>query len=254
MCGESKNKTKRIPNPAIIGFQRIFTNLQFFDTRAAIVSNRNVRPEFMTKNLTICAAGLFLAASAPSQVRSVHPHFQHAPAVSDAMLASLDEIGPTSRKLPFETPTSIACIYHLIPNPAPGCPQSGTRELPTGGSGMIVIVNAYDDPAALHDLNFFSRRFGLPECNESNPCFRQVFATGRRPPLNALWAINAADISEYAHAFAPAAQIVLVEAQSGTNADLDFAIAFANQYVQKNSPTGSAQMILPGAISNRPIN
>jgi len=110
---------------------------------------------------------------------------------------------------------------------------------------MIVIVNAFDDPAALNDLNIFSRFFGLPECGDANPCLQVVYAAGTAPPLDALWAANAADITQYAHAFAPGAQIVLVEAASASVDDTNASILFANQYVIDHSPTGTAQMIIP---------
>ena len=38
-----------------------------------------------------------------------------------------------------------------------------------------------------------------------------VFATGAPPPVDSLWAANAAEVIEYAHAFAPQATIVLIE-------------------------------------------
>ena len=78
----------------------------------------------------------------------------------------------------------------------------GTTDVSTGGSGVIAIVSAFDNPPALADY-VFSQRFGLPECNASNPCFQTVFATGVRPPLDGLWAQGASVTTEYAHVFAP---------------------------------------------------
>ena len=115
---------------------------------------------------------------------------------------------------PFETPASLACVYRLAQPLVPGCPVLGTSAVPTGGSGVIAIVDAFDNPPALADLNVFSRRFGLPECNSSNRCFSKVYATGVKPPPDGLWAQSASVVTEYAHAFAPQAQIVLVEAAS----------------------------------------
>lgn len=57
--------------------------------------------------------------------------------------------GPT-----FETPASIACVYDLVPQLS-GCPISGTTTNPTGGSGAIALVEAYDYPTAANDLAFF---------------------------------------------------------------------------------------------------
>ena len=166
----------------------------------------------------------------------VHPHFARSRPASSAFASVL---------VPFETPASIACIYGFVVPRVPGCPVVGTSALPSGGSGMIVIVNAYDYPPAQDDLNVFSRQFGIPECGESNPCFTTVYSAGVKPPVDALWAANAAGIVQYAHAFAPSAKIVLIEAPSASIVDTNAAIAFANRYVVENSPSGVAQMIIP---------
>jgi kumamolisin len=143
---------------------------------------------------------------------------------------------------PFETPASIACHYKLSPVLVPGCPVLSTTSLPLGGSGVIAIVNAFDNPSALADLNVFNKRFGLGQCDASNPCLQTVFATGQRPTVDGLWAQNAALILEYVHAWAPQAQIVLVEARSSLTTDIWFAVEKANQILASH---GGGQMILP---------
>src|SRR5437879_8447672 len=45
----------------------------------------------------------------------------------------------------FETPASIACIYHLAPHPKAGCNPNETTANPTGGSGAIAVVDAFED-------------------------------------------------------------------------------------------------------------
>jgi hypothetical protein len=146
---------------------------------------------------------------------------------------------------PYETPASLACVYELAQHLVPGCPVLGTTAVPTGGSGMIAIVNAFDNPPALADLNKFSRRFGLPVCSSTNPCFSKVYATGVQPPEDGLWAQSAAVVTEYAHAFAPGAQIVLVEAASSSINDMWFAVNKANMILASH---GGGQMILPFSI------
>jgi hypothetical protein len=42
----------------------------------------------------------------------------------------------------------------------------------------IAIVDAYNDPTAEADLRTYSQAFGLPECEASNGCFRQVNQSG----------------------------------------------------------------------------
>jgi hypothetical protein len=58
-----------------------------------------------------------------------------------------------------ETPASIACVYQLVLGPYPaGCKKSGSgaaTRLPTGGSGVIAIVDACDAPNIVSDLTAF---------------------------------------------------------------------------------------------------
>jgi subtilase family serine protease len=120
--------------------------------------------------------------------------------------------GPT-----FETPASIACVYHLVPQVS-GCPISGTTTNPTGGSGAIALVAAYDYPTAANDLAVFSSRFGLPPAN-----LTVVYATGTKPPpdpFSGQWDAEQALDIEWAHAMAPKAKIYLVQAASQSLSDL----------------------------------
>lgn len=118
-----------------------------------------------------------------------------------------------------ETPASLACIYGFT-RPIPGCPISQTSALPTGGWGAIALVDAYDNPNAENDLNVFSAAFGLPPCTTANGCFQQVYAAGTPPPHDSDWAIEEALDIEWAHAMAPNAKIILVEANSNNDNDL----------------------------------
>jgi subtilase family serine protease len=96
----------------------------------------------------------------------------------------------------------------------------------SGGSGIIAIVDAFDYPTALSDFNNFSSQFGLPPepstnaTNSSNNVFQVVYASGVRPSGNCGWAQESALDIEWAHAMAPNAKIVLVEAASNSFADL----------------------------------
>ncbi len=94
-----------------------------------------------------------------------------------------------------------------------------------GGGGTIAIVDAYHYPTALNDLTVFSNAFGL-----STPNFQQVYATtnGKAPRTNCGWAQEAALDIEWAHAMAPGAKIVLVEAASNSFSDLLKAVDVAS--------------------------
>jgi subtilase family serine protease len=114
----------------------------------------------------------------------------------------------------------------------------------TAGTGeTIAIVDAYNDPSIASDLNVFSSTFNLPACNTANPCFKRVNQTGGTsyPKKNPGWALEIALDVEWAHAVAPGAKILVVEASSNSFSNLmkaeDYARAHA-QYVS-NSWGGS---------------
>lgn len=112
----------------------------------------------------------------------------------------------------------------------------------TGGSGIIAIVDAFDYPTAENDLNVFSTQFGLPPCTTANGCFNKVFASGTKPRANCGWAQEAALDIEWAHAVAPNAKIVLVEAASNSFADLFAAVDVATAAVAGGDKLGKGEV------------
>jgi len=127
----------------------------------------------------------------------------------------------------YETPASLACIYHLV-RPIPGCNPNQTTTNSSGGSQTIAIVDAYDDPNAAADLAAFSAQFGLPAGN-----FQVVYAGGSEPPTDPTggWEIEESLDIEYAHAMAPNATLYLVEANSSYYSDLFPAVQVASNLV-----------------------
>jgi subtilase family serine protease len=98
--------------------------------------------------------------------------------------------------------------------------------IPADGSGQtIAIVEAFHDPKITGDLHYFDRIFGLPD----PPKFRQVNERGGAvfTSLNPVWALETAMDVEWAHAVAPRASILLVEADSTSLTDLLAAVNFA---------------------------
>jgi kumamolisin len=144
---------------------------------------------------------------------------------------------PQPRELPpfaglfFETPASIACIYRLVPHPKRGCNPNETTDNPTGGSGAIAIVDAFDTPNAAADLAAFSAQFGLPPAD-----FTVVYASGAQPGLDPSggWEVEASLDIEWSHAMAPNAKIFLVEATTNSFTDLSQAVAVASNLVATN--------------------
>lgn len=130
-----------------------------------------------------------------------------------------------------ETPASLACVYHLVPQ-VTGCPIASTTQNPSGGFGAVAIVDAFDNPDAEQDLVTYSSQFGLPACTKANGCFQQVYASGRQPQNDpGGWSLEEALDIEMAHAFAPNAKIILVEAASNSFTDLYAAEDVAGQMV-----------------------
>src|SRR5205823_6085760 len=99
--------------------------------------------------------------------------------------------------------------------------------LPTsGGSGTIAIVDAYDYPTVASDLNTFSSKFGLPLCNSLNTCL-EVHKMTPHIRTDSGWSLEMALDTQWAHAIAPTAKILLVEAKSASFNDLLSAVSYA---------------------------
>jgi hypothetical protein len=106
-----------------------------------------------------------------------------------------------------------------------------------GAGQVIAIVDAYHDPNALSDLNAFNAEYGYPAlgtCSAKPPfttttgaCFYQADPKGTTIP-SADWALEESLDIEWAHAEAPGATIVLVEAATSGWDDLMNAVSWAN--------------------------
>ena len=94
-----------------------------------------------------------------------------------------------------------------------------------GRGQTIAIIDPYDDPNINSDLNVFDSTFGLA----APPSFRKVDQTGgtRYPSPDYRAAGEISLDVEWAHAIAPAANILLVEANALTYDDLLTAVDFA---------------------------
>ena len=129
------------------------------------------------------------------------------------------------------SPTQIKSAY--------GFPTSSTA-----GSGQtIAIVDAYDDPTAESDLSVFSSQFGLSPCTTASGCFQKVNQRGGTsyPRKDAGWALEISLDIQWAHAIAPGAKILLVEASSNSFTNLLAAEDYAKTHAQyvSNSWGGS---------------
>ncbi len=92
----------------------------------------------------------------------------------------------------------------------------------TGAGQTIAIVDAYYDPNAYSDLTTFDQQTGLA----NPPSFKQV-QMGGVTQVDSGWAAETSLDVQWAHAVAPAANILLVEAKSSSMADLQSAVSYA---------------------------
>ncbi len=100
------------------------------------------------------------------------------------------------------------------------------------GSGQtIAIVDAYDDPNIVSDLAAFDYQFGLPGQTTTavNGFFRKVAPRHTHADGSGGWALETALDVEWAHAMAPGAKIVLVEAASSSLSNLLTAVDTARR-------------------------
>ncbi len=118
------------------------------------------------------------------------------------------------------SPVTIKSIYNF--------PTS----LTAGAGTTIAIVDAYDDPNAQSDLGVFSSTFGLPACTTANGCFTKVNQSGGTsyPRKNSGWGLEISLDVQWAHAIAPGAKILLVEASSNSFANLMAAENYAKTH------------------------
>ena len=165
---------------------------------------------------------LALAGPAAVAASSTHEHYANHPL----------HVKPSASRSPTGlSPATIKSVY------------SFPTSLTAGADKTIAIVDAYDDPTAEADLGVFSLQYGLPACTTANGCFSKVNQTGGSsyPRANAGWALEISLDIQWAHAIAPGARILLVEATTNSFTNLlaaeDYAKAHA-QYVS-NSWGGS---------------
>jgi hypothetical protein len=145
-----------------------------------------------------------------------HPHSLRGSRAS--RLASGPAVEQIEYKEPWEgslSPQNVLSAYSLSGLPAPATQQT------------LALVDAFNDPTAEHDLEVFDKQYGLPACTTANGCFTKVQLRGGAlntlPPTNAGWAQEIATDVEVAHGVCQSCKILLVEAHSNSNADLETA-------------------------------
>lgn len=156
-------------------------------------------------------------------------HHPSAPSPAARTLASL-----AAQPMFFARPTSApghGASPQVTSNGPPFDPSEirhayGFDALPYTGSGQtIAIVDAYDDPNIANDLKTFDAQFGLGAAAFTK--VNQTGGTGSYPTYDSGWSTEIALDVEWAHAIAPGANILLVEANSSSYSDLLAAVDYA---------------------------
>jgi subtilase family serine protease len=173
---------------------------------------RTASPHRSTRLVTVIAgvAGLLIAATGQAPAKPPPDHYGRNP------LKARPDVTRAPQGL---APATVKSVY--------GFPTS-----PTAGRGQtIAIVDAFDDPNAEADLGVFSATFGLPSCTTANGCFKKVDQTGGTsyPRADSGWALEISLDVQWAHAIAPGANILLVEATTNSFTDLMAAEDYAGR-------------------------
>ena len=177
--------------------------------------------------LTISGTALS-AGPASASPAAAHPQRACSGAVAGSARCHaqvLADAGGTPRATTSPTglsPATIKTVYNF--------PTSSTA----GAGRTIGIVDAFNDPTAESDLGVFSSQFGLPACTTANGCFSKVDQRGGTsfPRTDSGWALEISLDIQWAHAIAPGAKILLVEATTNSFANLLTAEDYAKTHSQ----------------------
>jgi subtilase family serine protease len=128
-----------------------------------------------------------------------------------------DNWTPNNPPANAETPGSIACIYGVTP-PTNGCPRSGSP-VASGGTNAIAVVDYGHNSTLQSDFNTFNAYYGLP-----TQTLQFICDCGDCPSSDGSgWDVETALDTQYSHAMAPNAQIIVAQFcsdpfQGGTSA------------------------------------
>lgn len=108
-------------------------------------------------------------------------------------------------------------------------PSAKPIAAPDGRGQTIAVVTAYRDPNIASDLRTFDKMFGIASQVPHGGFALSVATPDGRPPIDPSWAQETSLDVEWAHAMAPGAKILLVEAKSQSASDLFNAVDFARK-------------------------
>ena len=122
-------------------------------------------------------------------------------------------------------------IRNITPPPSGYAPADLHSAYNVTGSGSsattVAVVDAYGYTNAEADLAVYRSQYGLSACTTANGCFKKVNQNGVQgsyPKQNTGWAQEAALDLDMVSAMCPNCKIILVEANSNSNANLGTAV------------------------------
>ncbi len=170
--------------------------------------------------------------AAPTFIEVLEPRTLLSAVVSPALdFASLTQVNPASGggggggSSTILTPAQIRQAYGFNQITFQG---SGGQTITGDGAGQtIAIVDAYDDPTIAADLQKFDQNFGLSNNDGQGQFVLTKTIMGSNVAANSDWSMETSLDVEWAHAIAPGAHILLVEAKTAGMNDLLSAVDYA---------------------------
>ncbi len=176
----------------------------------------------------------FEGMKAVSRPRRRHRHRPGCEALDDRLLLTTGAAAATLAALTAEPSMNVMSVNSTVPtgySPAQiraaygigGITFSGGTIAGNGAGQTIAIVDAYHDPNIASDLATFDAQYGL----SAPPSF--IVDNLGATTTDAGWSLETSLDVEWAHAVAPQANIVLVEASSASMSSLFNAVSYASK-------------------------
>jgi subtilase family serine protease len=216
--------------------RRLRPSLSFRAGFVEFLEDRALLSTLRAAHIAPLATRPHLVSTALSHVTRLHPSAAHAapapfatPELTRAQLITPNKGGGGGTGSPPASALTPAQTRHIY----------AFDQIANLGQGQkIAIVDAYDDPNIFGDADVFDRQFMTTlggstsyytQYGASTTWLTKAYASGSRPPGSVGWGQEISLDVEWAHAIAPQAQILLVEARSNSFADLlaadDYAVA-----------------------------
>lgn len=163
------------------------------------------------------------AEAAPSATGTSHAAARvcQTPAADHVACGSLVVVGTDGRPQKTATPAGYG------PNDLREAYALATAAASSGSGETVAIVDAYDDPNALSDVNAYRSYFGIPQFNSTgHPTFIKVGQNGGTalPRANSDWSEEISVDLDMVSAICPNCNVLLVESNSTGFADLATAV------------------------------